>query len=62
MSLSDCPSCWETPCSCGEAYKNYTAEGKIKLVAAVLGVNKSELTLALHAAQLLKNIPTRYQD
>ena len=26
MAMSDCAKCWETPCSCGHEYKNYTKE------------------------------------
>lgn len=26
MSLSDCGSCWSTPCECGEGYKDWTTE------------------------------------
>ena len=23
MALSDCPKCWDTPCTCGYQYRNY---------------------------------------
>ncbi len=26
MALSDCIHCWNTPCSCGWDYRNYTIE------------------------------------
>lgn len=26
MSLSDCPKCWDTPCTCGYMYKGYSIE------------------------------------
>ena len=26
MSMSDCPKCWNTPCSCGWEYRNYSIE------------------------------------
>jgi hypothetical protein len=26
MALSDCHKCWDTPCSCGYDYKDYTPE------------------------------------
>lgn len=24
MSLSDCPKCWDTPCTCGHEYRDWT--------------------------------------
>lgn len=35
MSLSDCEHCWETPCVCGEGYRDYTPERAAELVAAI---------------------------
>ena len=29
MSLSDCPSCWDTPCSCGDGYRHMSTEETI---------------------------------
>ena len=26
MSLSDCVKCWDTPCTCGWNYRNYSIE------------------------------------
>lgn len=26
MSLSDCPQCWNTPCTCGHDYKDWSEE------------------------------------
>lgn len=37
MSLSDCSSCWQTPCFCGAKYKDWPMERRIELVEAVLG-------------------------
>lgn len=25
MSMSDCPSCWDTPCTCGKSYEGSTS-------------------------------------
>lgn len=36
MSLSDCPQCWDTPCTCGYGYRNMTLEQRVKLAAAIL--------------------------
>jgi hypothetical protein len=26
MSMSDCAKCWETPCVCGESYRDWAIE------------------------------------
>lgn len=26
MGMSDCAVCWETPCSCGNEYKDWTVD------------------------------------
>lgn len=31
MALSDCPKCWDTPCSCGHEYRNMPIEKVVKL-------------------------------
>lgn len=43
MSLSDCPKCWDTPCSCGYEYKDMSTESKHRLAAVVLGMSVAEL-------------------
>jgi hypothetical protein len=43
MSLSDCVHCWETPCTCGYEYRNWSKEARIKLAATILGIDKSFL-------------------
>ena len=44
MSMSDCEKCWETPCSCGWDYRNYTKEARLKLAANVLGIPAAKLS------------------
>ena len=41
MSLSDCPECWNTPCTCGYEYKNETNEDLARIISAML-LYKSE--------------------
>lgn len=36
MSLSDCPRCWDTPCTCGYEYRNYTEDEAVKFVLECL--------------------------
>jgi hypothetical protein len=26
MSMSDCPKCWDTPCTCGHDYESWSEE------------------------------------
>jgi hypothetical protein len=35
MSLSNCPKCWDTPCTCGYGYLDMTIEDLEKLKAAI---------------------------
>ena len=36
MSLSDCPECWNTPCTCGYEYKNETNEELARIIVGML--------------------------
>lgn len=43
MSLSDCVKCWDTPCTCGWGYKNYSIEAlekRIKLFEKIIKFKK----------------------
>ena len=44
MALSDCPECWNTPCTCGHGYGWMSKEQRIELAAAVLGVDATMLS------------------
>lgn len=37
MALSDCPKCWDTPCTCGHYWRDYSLEAKKKQVEAIMG-------------------------
>ena len=47
MALSDCPRCWNTPCTCGYEYKDWSQAGRINLAAAILGVDGYKLSRAI---------------
>lgn len=49
MALSDCEKCWDTPCSCGYGYRNYTKEMREELAANVLGVDVVLLRNVIYA-------------
>ena len=44
MSLSDCPKCWDTPCTCGYEYRKMRKEYRIKLASVILGIEESKLS------------------
>ena len=35
MALSDCPKCWDTPCTCGHEYKKWSID-KLRAHIAML--------------------------
>ena len=43
MAMSDCEKCWDTPCTCGWEYRNYTKDSRLKLAANVLGIPRKKL-------------------
>lgn len=47
MSLSDCPKCWDTPCTCGYEYRNDSKSKRIELASAILGVPINSLEFSL---------------
>ena len=49
MSMSDCPKCWNTPCSCGYDYRNYTKEKRIYLASKFIGIDSEKLANILEA-------------
>jgi hypothetical protein len=61
MSMSDCEKCWNTPCTCGYDYRNYTKKGRIELASKVLGVDVHELESAVQS--LVKDVhPMRIKN
>lgn len=36
MSLSDCPKCWDTPCTCGWQYRDYRESALVDLIEGTL--------------------------
>ena len=47
MAMSDCPKCWDTPCTCGYEYRNFHKEGRLRQASVVLGIDVKVLTKAV---------------
>lgn len=43
MALTDCVSCWQTPCICGHEYKSMSKRDKDELVRAIQRYTSEEL-------------------
>lgn len=61
MSLSDCEKCWDTPCTCGWDYRNWTKKeikDQIKMLQKALKnvkQTKNKLNIVKRIKQSLKN-------
>ena len=54
MAMSDCPECYETPCTCGAMYKNWSQK-KLSNQIAMLQRVKLELARENVFAKLTTN-------
>jgi hypothetical protein len=54
MSLSDCPKCWDTLCSCGYEYRNWSIEDLKSQITMLQGVlaEKEEPPLSKEADEI----------
>lgn len=43
MTITDCPKCWDTPCTCGWEYRKYSKEKRLALAAEILGIFQEDL-------------------
>ncbi len=35
MALSDCPKCWDTPCTCGYMFQHYSTDRRREIASAI---------------------------
>jgi predicted RNA-binding protein with PIN domain len=47
MALSDCSRCWDTPCTCGHYFRNYSVEAVTKHVVSVVAGKEKETALEI---------------
>ena len=45
MGMNDCIKCWNTPCTCGWDYKDYSKEYFIKFINNILSEKDNEFKI-----------------
>lgn len=53
MALSDCEKCWDTPCTCGWEYRNYSDEAFAKFIADILSYKETKLGILEKAKEII---------
>ena len=43
MAMSDCERCWNTTCTCGYDYRDYSRSQRVSLAAVILGVSVEDI-------------------
>ena len=56
MALSDCPECWNTPCTCGYMYRNWSPDKKQELIDAINSSNMEQKFETSPKCKILKDI------
>jgi len=64
MEMSNCILCWNTPCTCGYEYREYTKDARIHLASAVLGIPEANIRkfgkeLEIQEKQPMKGLTTK---
>lgn len=54
MALSDCEKCWDTPCTCGWKYRNYTDEELARFIAGILRYKEDKIGILERAKNIIK--------
>jgi hypothetical protein len=54
MALSDCEKCWDTPCTCGWGYRNYSPERLSEFISNMVRYKSKEeaINIIAHAKNL----------
>lgn len=53
MALSDCEKCWNTPCTCGWEYRNYTDDNFAKFIADILSYKDNKIGILEEAKKII---------
>lgn len=62
MALSDCPACWDTPCTCGYGYTHLNYERLANHLANITQYrSKEDAVVALERAILLVKANTNWR-
>ena len=55
MSLSNCPECWDTPCMCGEYWKDWSNDKLAEYIVSVVAKkSRQDGIIILDYAKTLK--------
>jgi hypothetical protein len=52
MSLSDCPKCWDTPCTCGYEYRDWSTERMIKFISDIIKDRDDVITIKYEIGEM----------
>jgi hypothetical protein len=52
MSLSDCEKCWDTPCTCGHDYRDWSKDKLIEFVVSVVSKHPKQEQIRIMSAVL----------
>jgi hypothetical protein len=62
MAMSDCIMCWDTPCTCGWGYRNYSKERLANIIARITQYRSKEEAASIldEAIQVVKRMDNWY--
>lgn len=57
MSMSDCPKCWDTPCTCGWEYKDWNVAEIIDLFENIMKYHdREEIIEILESSEFIEEL------
>ncbi len=53
MALSDCEKCWDTPCTCGWGYRDYSDMEFAEFIANILSYRENKIGILEEAKKII---------